>query len=74
MGLTFTTEFPWDEEGLEQVESWCQERLQGRWRLSWHEVLDAADDDMAWPRWLHTLCVITVDTPEDHALVRLTWA
>jgi hypothetical protein len=41
-----------------QIERWCQANLQGTYRLGWY----------------NTRCMeLRMATPEDHALVQLTW-
>jgi hypothetical protein len=71
MDMTFTTEFAGSEEEWELVESWCRERLRGWWRLCLRDVPD--EPAHGFFGGYHVLHIITVSTPEDHALVQLTW-
>jgi hypothetical protein len=60
-----------------QVTEWCNQNLGGKWKMirclcgfgctipSWEVVCDQPDRPMRYR--------IVVTTPEDHALVRLTW-
>jgi len=70
MPLIFTTELTLDHQHLDDLESWCHGYLTSPWKL------DSLDDPesiihelMGWP----ACYVLRVSTPEDHALVQLTW-
>lgn len=63
MDMTFTTEFPWNEQEVGPVESWCQQHLRGPWRVVARYVISSGD----------TRIDLRVDTAEDLALVQLTW-
>jgi len=72
MAVTFTTELGFlGEQAEDRVKSWCQSYLTSTWKLSMSKRAMALGDGIGWGWYIfHSL---TVSTPEDHALVQLTW-
>jgi len=77
MAVTLVTCLPLGQDRRAQVTEWCNQNLGGKWKMirclcghcevacPWEVVCDQPDYPVRYR--------IVVTTPEDHALVRLTW-
>jgi hypothetical protein len=58
IATTPTREYPYRQPTMGQMIPWCQQHLQGPYRLSWYNL---------------STIELRMATIEDHALVQLTW-